>query len=224
MRRFYQMSILALAIWGCVDAAFAQNVTVTEASSDEVVSKRLKPTVDKVVKIDNYAKKMEELKKKNLVQAGTETLAEDGQKVSEENVEKSGEALKKEIEEKDIQEVKDNAKLSPQELLNKVREERRKQKEEAAAAPLKSSKAYNAEVKDRLKARREERKEMTKEERRQVKEELKTLYKARREERRNMTKQERRQIKEELKAKDKARREQQRADRKKRRQMRKMDK
>ena len=223
MRRFYLMSILGLAI-GYSDAAFAQNVTVTEASSDAVVNKRIKPSVDKVVKIDNYAKKSEELKYKTLVRAEAENSVEVGLKTDAENAEKSGEALKKEIMEKDIREVKDNAKLSPQELLNKVREERRQQKEEAAAAPLKSSKAYNAEVKDRLKARREERKEMTKEERRQVKEELKTLYKARREERRNMTKQERRQIKEELKAKEKARREQQREDRKKRRLMRKMDK
>ena len=156
MRRFYLMSILGLAI-GCSDAAFAQNVTVTEASSDAVVNKRIKPSVDKVVKIDNYAKKAEELKKKNLVRAEAENSVEEGLKTDAENAEKSGEALKKEIMEKDIREVKDNAKLSPQELLNKVREERRQQKEEAAAAPLKSSKAYNAEVKDRLKARREER-------------------------------------------------------------------
>ncbi len=217
MRWFYQMSILSLAAWCFCSAAFAQNVTVTEASSDDVVSKKVKPSVDKMVKIDNYAKKMEELKKKGLIQA------ENGTTAAETTAAKGDAETEKEIEQKDIQEVKDNAKLSPQELLNKVREERRKQKEEEAAAPLKSSKAYNAEVKDRLKARREERKEMTKEERRQVKEELKTLYKARREERRNMTKEERRQIKEELKAKEKARREQQKEDRKKRRQMRKMD-
>lgn len=218
MRRFYQMSILSLAAWCFCSAAFAQNVTVTEASSDDVVGRKVKPSVDKVVKIDNYTKKMEELKKKGLIQAENGAVSSETEETA-----KSDAETEKEIEQKDIQEVKDNAKLSPQELLNKVREERRKQKEEEAAAPLKSSKAYNAEVKDRLKARREERKEMTKEERRQVKEELKTLYKARREERRNMTKEERRQIKEELKAKEKARREQQKEDRKKRRQMRKMD-
>lgn len=244
MRKICTILVLTAAVlsWGSV--ALAQNVTVSEASSDEVVNRRIKPSVDKVVKIDNYAKKMAEFKqnqpktgaenneKSNLKQPiGDVTAVKLGEPevdgvavLKEDGSPKTDEELKKDIEQRDLQEIEDNSKLTPQELLDKVREERRKKKEEEAAAPLPSSKQFNAEVKDKLKARREERRNMSKEERREVKEELKTLYKARREERRNYTKAERRQIKEEMKAKEKARREQQREDRKKRRKMRDKDK
>ncbi len=233
MRKIYTISVLTAAALSWSNPAAAQNVTVTEARSDEVVNRQVKPTVDKVVKIDNYAKKMAELKAKQAA-AGTENglakvedaaapEAASSDNLNEDGTPKSDKEIEKEIEQKDIKEIEDNSKLTPQQLLDKVREERRKQKEEEAQAPLKSSKDYNKQVQDKLKARREERRDMTKEERRQVKEELKTLYKARREERRNFTKAERRQIKEEMKAKEKARRQQQREDRKKRRKMRDLD-
>lgn len=238
MRKVYTISFLTAAVLSWSNPVVAQNVTVTEASSDEVINRQVKPTVDKVVKIDNYAKKMAELKAKQAASGAKNGLAKVEEKTAEsgkdavagvdvenkDGTPKNDKEIEKEIEQKDIKEIEDNSKLTPQQLLDKVREERRKQKEEEAQAPLKSSKDYNKQVQDKLKARREERREMTKEERRQVKEELKTLYKARREERRNFTKAERRQIKEEMKAKEKARRQQQREDRKKRRKMREMDK
>lgn len=243
MSKFCIISILAAVALSWGNFAVAQNVTVSEASSDEIVNRRIKPSVDKVVKIDNYAKKMAELQQKQTADTDIEKKKLGGMKnqqpqtdvqpgepevagvpvLKEDGTPKSDEELQKDIEQKDLKEIEDNSKLTPQELLKKVREERKKLKEEEAAAPLPSNKQFNEEVKDKLKARREERRNMTKEERREVKEELKTLYKARREERRNFTKAERRAIKEEMKAKEKARRQQQREDRKKRRKMRDMD-
>lgn len=242
MPKFCIISILTAVALSCGNFAVAQNVTVSEASSDEIVNRRIKPSVDKVVKIDNYAKKMAELQQNKTTETLVEKKKLGGMKnqqqtdvqpgepevagvpvLNEDGTPKSDEELQKDIERKDLKEIEDNSKLTPQELLEKVREERKKLKEEEAAAPLPSSKQFNEEVKDKLKARREERRNMTKEERREVKEELKTLYKARREERRNFTKAERRAIKEEMKVKEKARRQQQREDRKKRRKMRDMD-
>lgn len=150
----------------------------------------------------------------------TETATTMGSGDADESKETDAE-IKEDVEKRDLEEIKENLKLSPQELLAKVRKERQEKKELDASAPLKSGKEFNREVKDTLKARREERREMSKEERRAVKDELDMLYKARREERRNFTKEERKAIKEEMKVKEKSRRQQQRDDRKKRREMRK---
>lgn len=225
-----------------VSAANAQNVTVKDevfGASDEFGTKTVQPTVNRVYKIDNVAKKKAELEKQKEEQLknanSSSEKSEGSKKNATENETPATNSGDETLENKEFQpylggykkrsleEIQENLKLSPQELLEKVRKERQEAKETAAKQPLQSSKAYNEGVSDALQARREERREMTKEERRAIKEELKVLYKARREERRNMTKAERRAIKEELKAKEKARREQQKADRKKRKKMRDMD-
>ena len=225
-----------------VSAANAQNVTVKDdvfGANDEIGTKSVQPTVNRVYKIDNVAKKKAELeqqKDEQLKNANSSSEKSEGSKKNTaENDTPATSSGDKSIENKGVhpylggykkrslEEIQDNLKLPPQELLEKVRKERQEAKEAASKQPLQSSKAYNKSVTGALKDRREERREMTKEERRAIKEELKVLYKARREERRNMTKAERRAIKEELKAKEKARREQQKEDRKKRRKMRDMD-
>lgn len=220
----------------------AQNVTVKNevfGANSEIGTKSVQPSVNRVYKIDNVAKKKAELEKQKEMQLQNKNSSSE-----------NSEGLKKNTAEKEIlatssgdenpenkgfqpylggykkrslDEIEENLKLPPQELLKKVREERQKAKEASSKQPLVSSKEYNKTVADSLKARREERREMTKEERKAIKEELKVLYKARREERRNMTKAERRAIKEELKAQEKARREQQKSDRKKRKKMRSLD-
>ena len=225
-----------------VASANAQNVTVKDevfGENDEIGTKTVQPTINRVYKIDNVAKKKAELEKqkeekiknanssseqseglkKNDTENGTPATSSGGEEVENKEFQPYLGGYKK----RSLDEIEDNLKLSPQELLDKVRKERQEAKENAAKQPLQSSKAYNKGVNDALKARRDDRREMTKEERRAVKEELKVLYKARRDERRNMTKAERRAIKEEMKAKEKARKEKQKADRKKRKKMRDMD-
>ena len=74
-----------------------------------------------------------------------------------------------------MEEIQQNLKLSPQELLDKVRKERERAQKEAEKQPMLSSSAHNQSLADKEKARREARREMTKEERRAVKEELNLL-------------------------------------------------
>ncbi len=236
------MLISAMFSMVMLSTAQAQNVAVKEGvfgENDEVGTKTVQPTVNRVYKIDNLAKKKAELEKQKATQLQNKNSSSENSEGLKKNaqgndtlVTNSGDEQVKTQEfqpylggykKRSLDEIEANLKLPPQELLKKIREERKQAKEAAAEQPLVSSKEYNETVADSLKARREERREMTKEERRAIKEELKVLYKARREERRNMTKAERRAIKEELKAKEKARREQQKEDRKKRRKMRDMD-
>lgn len=225
-----------------VSAANAQNVTVKDevfGANDEIGTKSVQPTVNRVYKIDNVAKKKAELEQQKVEQLNNANSSSEKSEGSKKNIAENetpatnsgDEALKTHTykpylggyEKRSLEEIKENLKLSPQELLDKVRKERQEAKEAAQQQPMLSNKAYNQSVSDALKARREERREMTKEERRAIKEELKMLYKARREERRNMTKAERRAIKEELKNNEKVRREQQKQDRKNRKKMRDMD-
>lgn len=219
-----------------VSAVNAQNVTVSDdvfGKNDEIGTKSLQPSVDRVYKIDNAAKKKVELNQNDIKNSDTSSEQSEGLKKNSETSEEAITDTENKTSDfkpyiggykkRSLEEIQENLKLPPQELLEKVREERQKAKEEAAKQPLVSSEEYNKSVTDALKERREERRNMTKAERRAVKEELKILYKARRDERRNMTKAERRAIKEELKAKEKARREQQKEDRKNRRKMRQKD-
>lgn len=240
MQKFMMMTGMISMLM--VASANAQNVTVKDevfGENDEIGTKTVQPTINRVYKIDNVAKKKAELEKQKeeqLKNANSSSEQSEGLKKNDtENGTPATSSGDERVENKEFQpylggykkrsldEIEDNLKLSPQELLDKVRKERQEAKETAAKQPLQSSKAYNKGVSDALKARRDERREMTKEERRAVKEELKVLYKARRDERRNMTKAERRAIKEEMKAKEKARKEKQKADRKKRKKMRDMD-
>ncbi len=214
---------LALVLTLFSPMALAQNVNVVDGAYGQVTTggTTVISGQQRIYKIDNAAKKRVE----------QENLQNENTSKNIENEEKNAVSTsdKKDVEpyiggyrKRSLEEIKENLKLSPQELLDKVRKERQEAKEQAAKANFSNSE-YNKKVSDALKARREERRNMTKEERRAIKEELKMLYKARREERRNMTKEERRAIKEELKAKEKARREQQKEDRKKRKKMRDMD-
>ena len=240
MQKFMMMTGMISMLM--VASANAQNVTVKDevfGENDEIGTKTVQPTINRVYKIDNVAKKKAELEKQKeeqLKNANSSSEQSEGLKKNDtENGTPAASSGGEEVENKEFQpylggykkrsldEIEDNLKLSPQELLDKVRKKRQEAKETAAKQPLQSSKAYNKGVNDALKARRDDRREMTKEERRAVKEELKVLYKARRDERRNMTKAERRAIKEEMKAKEKARKEKQKADRKKRKKMRDMD-
>ena len=228
MQKFMMMTGMISMLM--VASANAQNVTVKDevfGENDEIGTKTVQPTINRVYKIDNVAKKKAELEKQKeeqLKNANSSSEQSEGLKKNDtENGTPAASSGGEEVENKEFQpylggykkrsldEIEDNLKLSPQ------------AKETAAKQPLQSSKAYNKGVNDALKARRDDRREMTKEERRAVKEELKVLYKARRDERRNMTKAERRAIKEEMKAKEKARKEKQKADRKKRKKMRDMD-
>lgn len=214
---------LALVFTLFSPVALAQNVNVVDGAYGQVATggTTVISGQQRIYKIDNAAKKRAE--QENLQNENTSKNIESGDKNAVSTSDK------KDVEpyiggyrKRSLEEIKENLKLSPQELLDKVRKERQEAKEQAAKANFSNSE-YNEKVTDALKSRREERRNMTKEERRAIKEELKMLYKARREERRNMTKEERRAIKEELKAKEKARREQQKEDRKKRRKMRDMD-
>lgn len=233
-------TITVAAALSCSAGAFAEdNVTVEEGvfgAEDEIGTKTVQPTVNRVYKIDNVAKKkaeLEKLKAEKLQNANSSSENSEGLKkndTKEENLNSDAQADTTADDEysggyrkRSLEEIQENLKLSPQELLDKVRKERAEAKEKAKKQPLLSSDAYNKKVIDAQEARREERRNLTKAERRALKEEQKMLYKARREERRNMTKAERRKIKEEMKAQEKARREQQKEDRKKRKKMRDMN-
>lgn len=219
---------LALILTLFSPVVWAQNVNVVDGAYGQVTTggTTVISGQQRIYKIDNVAKKKAELAQQQTQESVQKTANEESlsqeqtsqEKTAEENVQPYIGGYKK----RSLKEIQENLKLSPQELLEKVRKERQEAKEQAAKGNYSNSE-YNEKVTDALKARREERRNMTKEERRAIKEELKMLYKARREERRNMTKEERRAIKEQMKAKEKARREQQKADRKKRRQMRDMD-
>ena len=224
-----------------VSAAYAQDtVTVKEdvfGENDEIGTRTVQPTVNRVYKIDNVAKKKAELEKQKQEQlnnAGSSSEQSEGLKknTAEKNTPATNSGDDQVEAEKpysggykkrSLEEIEANLKLSPQELLDKVRKERLQAQKEAAQQPLLSNKEHNQSLQDVQKERRAYRRSLTKAERRALKEEQKMLEKARRDERRNMTKAERRKIKEEMKAKEKARREEQKESRKKRQKMRNMD-
>ena len=193
---------LALVLTLFSPMALAQNVNVVDGMYGQVTTggTTVISGQQRVYKIDNVAKKKAEFAQQQTQEvapkaANEESLSQEQtsqEKTAEENIEPYIGGYKK----RSLKEIQDNLKLSPQELLDKVRKERKEAKEKASSANFSNS-DYNKKVSDALKARREER--------------------------RNMTKEERRGNKEEMKAKEKARREQQKEDRKKRRKMRDMD-
>ena len=225
-----------------VSAAYAQDtVTVKEdvfGENDEIGTRTVQPTVNRVYKIDNVAKKKAELEKQKQEQlnnAGSSSEQSEGLKknTAEKNTPATNSGDDQVEAEKpysggykkrSLEEIEANLKLSPQELLDKVRKERLRAQKEAAQQPLLSNKEHNQSLQDVQKERRAYRRSLTKAERRALKEEQKMLEKARRDERRNMTKAERRKIKEEMKAKEKARREEKKKKQKKKKKEKKRKK
>ena len=225
-----QILFLFFCLMPTLVLAQEDNVQMTDAAFGEAIESgtmTIAPTVNEVYKIDNAANKKVILEQENpninLQENINNESSSDSQ--NEDNIESENKSQPYlgGYRKRSLEEIQENLKLPPQELLDKIRKERQEAKEAAAKQPIVSSQEYNNSLIDAKEARREERRNMTKEERRAIKEELKILYKARRDERRNMTKAERRKIKEEMKAKEKARREQQKEERKERKKMRDMD-
>lgn len=230
-RVFKYLTVCGLAVSGMMisTAALAQVVDVdqlAEEKFDSIVEeqgqgKEIKPQMYNKTVIDNVAK----YKAKQKAKAGLTTEAEDLAKLDAED---KADAKTNQAAEAYDAAVEKNTNKKSETLLDKVRAEREKKKEEATKEPLKSSRAATLDQREKERLRKEERRNMTRQESRETQLELRQLEKERKEERReirkNTTREERREIKNKQREEEKLRRQNYKLEKEKRKEMRRLNK